>query len=174
MKRILVITLLTFATASLAVAQTPDKSKPTGEKVAATSSAEQELTKLDRDLRDAAVRNDTALFARIATDDYTSTGPVGTVANKARAIEGAKNAKFESIDLSDVRVQDYGNAAVLTGRATVKGRAGEQDISGQYRYIRVFVKQDGQWRLAAFQVTSIAQQPQQQMQQQQPTPQKQP
>jgi ketosteroid isomerase-like protein len=54
-------------------------------------------------------------------------------------------------------VRVHGDTAILIGRANVKGRFPDgPDISGPYRYMRVFVKQQGQWRLAAVQITAIA------------------
>jgi ketosteroid isomerase-like protein len=63
-----------------------------------------------------------------------------------------------------VKVRVYGDAAVVTGRATIKGQLktgadSAQDISGQYRYTRVYVKQQGQWRLVSFQFAPVAQLP---------------
>lgn len=162
MKRILIIAVLTIAASSLAFGQRKDKKTATTG--TASSNVEQTLRQLDRDLMDTAVRNDTTLFERIATDDYTSTNPIGMVSTKAQAVAGVKDFKFESLNTDDVMVRVYGDAAILTGRAMVKGQVKtpvnpQQDISGQYRYIRVFVKQQGQWRLAAFQITQIAQPP---------------
>jgi ketosteroid isomerase-like protein len=58
--------------------------------------------------------------------------------------------------VEDVRVRVHGDTAVLTGRVTAKGRLGSgRDISGQYRYLRVFVRRDGQWRLAAYSAVLI-------------------
>ena len=172
MKRIILLAALVFAAASVTFGQpptsTPEKptaqEKPVGEKMAATGSVEQAVRQLDRDLLDAMMRNDTALLEKVATDDYTITNPLGMVITKAQAIAGAKNFKFESLTPDDVQVRVYGDAAVVTGRATVKGQlktpaATMQDISGQYRYTRVYVKQEGQWRLVAHQMTPIAQQP---------------
>jgi len=59
-----------------------------------------------------------------------------------------------------VGVRIHGDTSILTAKANVKGRlANGRDISGPYRYMRVFVKQQGQWRLAAMQATAIAPSP---------------
>lgn len=64
--------------------------------------------------------------------------------------------KIESIQSEDVQVRVHGDTAILVGRANVKGRFDDgRDISRPYRYMRVFVKQQGQWRLAATQITAI-------------------
>ena len=63
---------------------------------------------------------------------------------------------FESIKDSDVKVQLYGDSAVLTGRTDIKGKEKSQDISGAYRWLRVYVKRDGRWQVVAEQVTRMA------------------
>jgi hypothetical protein len=119
--------------------------------------AEQALIKLDRELMDATVSNDMALFKRTALDSYVFVNPGGGLEEGTQPPSGPP-AKFESLVPEDVRVRIHGETAVLTGRATVKGRLGSgRDISGQYRYMRVFVRQGGQWRLAATSVVPIEQ-----------------
>jgi ketosteroid isomerase-like protein len=115
------------------------------------------LLYMERDLRDSAVRNDTKLFEQVAMDDYISINPQGLVATKAQSIANSGNMKFESIDTDDVQVEVHGDTGLVTGRAMVKGKMGTQDITGQYRYMRVYTKDNGHWRAVSFQVTPIVQ-----------------
>jgi uncharacterized protein (TIGR02246 family) len=166
-KRILALAVLVIAASPLAVGQpqqTPaTQDKPAAEKLAA-GSAEQEISRLEKAMQDALLKNDTALFEKVATDDYLVINPVGIVGTKAQALAGSQNIKMESFSADDVKVRVYGDAAVVTGRATIKGQLktgadSTQDISGQYRYTRVYVKQQGQWRLVSFQFAPVAQLP---------------
>jgi hypothetical protein len=43
-----------------------------------------------------------------------------------------------------VRVQVYGNAAVVTGAQAQKGRYQDKKISGQYRFTSLYVNRAGQ------------------------------
>jgi ketosteroid isomerase-like protein len=173
-KRILALAVLVIATSSMTFGQTPSPSpsqtdkpaaqdKATGEKAAA-GGAEQEISQLEKGMQDAMLKGETALFEKVATDDYLVINPMGVVGTKAQAVAGASNIKMESFSADDVKVRVYGDAAVVTGRATVKGQLktaadAAQDISGQYRYTRVYVKQQGQWRLASFQFAPVRQPP---------------
>ena len=57
---------------------------------------------------------------------------------------------IESVQTENVVVRIDGDTAVVTGKATVKGKfADGTDISGPYSFMRVFVKRNGQWRYAA-------------------------
>ncbi len=70
------------------------------------------------------------------------------------------NAVYDSYESDGVNVRAYGNTVVATGRITRKGHSKVQnkDLSGQFRFTRVYVKQHGQWQMVASQVTRITQQ----------------
>jgi uncharacterized protein (TIGR02246 family) len=71
------------------------------------------------------------------------------------AVAGAM-VRFESIEVLETRVRRHGNAAIVTGRTAMQGRAGDQAWSVRSRYTHVFVEQSGRWRLVAAQGTPIA------------------
>lgn len=164
MKRILAVAVLTVAASSPALTQTPDKKmgqeKPLGEKVAAISNVEQAVKQLDTERVQALLRSDTTTLERIIADDYTNTNNSGEVLTKSQLMAEVKSGdlKYETIDIGDVQVRVYGDTAVFTGRATVKGARKGEDISGQNRVTRVYVKQQRRWQLVAQQSTRIAQQ----------------
>ncbi len=159
MRRILVMLLL-VAAPTLALSQTNDK-KPDAAKNN-TGGVEQELMRLEKDSAAAAVKGDTTFLDRHTAANYIGTDPIGGVADRAMMMAGAKagDPKFESLDLDDLSVRMAGkDAAVVTGRATVKGKLKNgMDISGQYRFTDVWVRQDGHWQLMAWQATKVAQQ----------------
>lgn len=164
MKRILVIAVLITAASSLALGQTstakPDQSKPKGEKVAATN-AEQAVRQLFDELVTSYAKNDAAVPTRILADDFTFTNPFGEVMTKEQRIAQIKpgGVQFDSYNVDDVSVRVYGDTGVVTNRASLTGKRGDQVISGQYRITQVFVKKDGNWQLVAAQSTPIAAQP---------------
>ena len=154
MRSILVVVVIALAIPSLIVdAQTdPAKPKPTSPAAQQMGPVEQELTKLDRELIDAAVRNDQTLMQRVAVERHVFINPAGGVQERG----DTTGPKIESIQSEDVQVRVHGDTAILIGRANVKGRFPDgPDITGPYRYMRVFVKQQGQWRLVATQITGI-------------------
>jgi ketosteroid isomerase-like protein len=154
MRSILVLVVFALAIPSLIVyAQTdPAKPKPTSAAAQQMGPAEQEIAKLDRDLMDAAVRNDQTLMQRVAVERHVFINPAGGVQERG----DTRGPKIESIQSEDVQVRVHGDTAILIGRANVKGRFPDgPDITGPYRYMRVFVKQQGQWRLVATQITRI-------------------
>jgi ketosteroid isomerase-like protein len=57
--------------------------------------------------------------------------------------------KFPSITTDEVRVRVYGNAAVETGLSIMKGQDKGKEVPRDTGFTRVWVKQQGHWRLVA-------------------------
>jgi len=148
------IAVLVIAASSLALGQTLRRNANRD------SIAEQVVKQLENELINAQMRADTTVFGRILADDFTGTNAFGTVANKAEVLNlyKAGSIKRELVNLDDVNVRIYGDTAVVTGRATLKGQFTGQDTSGKFRYTRVYVKRNGRWQVVAWQATRIAQQ----------------
>src|SRR6267142_2425533 len=101
-----------------------------------SGAVEQALIKLDRELLDAAVSKDKAVFERVASDHYVFGNPGGGVQERGATADGPN---LESIQTENVMVRVDGDTAVLTGKAMVKDKsANGTDISGAYTYMRVF------------------------------------
>jgi ketosteroid isomerase-like protein len=91
-------------------------------------------------------------------DDYMGVGGLGTVTDKSKAIQDRKDgsAKLESIELlGDQKVRVHGNTALASGTSEVKGTYKGQDISGKYRYTRVYLKEGGKWKIVNWQATRV-------------------
>ena len=57
--------------------------------------------------------------------------------------------KFESIEMSDVKVHDLGNVAVVMGKLIERVRYKTTDLSGTYRFTDVWAKRNGRWQIVA-------------------------
>jgi hypothetical protein len=124
----------------------------------ASVQTEEEIRLLESRLREAALAGATAVLNDLLGDDYTNTDAYGMVRHKAQVIADIEsgNSSFEAIDLDDISVRLYGDAAVLTAKRTVRGRAARRDPSGQFRQIRVYAKRQGRWQAVMLQITRIA------------------
>lgn len=120
--------------------------------------AEQQIQKLEEQTKEASLKNDTAWFEKTLADDFIGVGGTGLVSDKASTIAARKNGdlKYEGIEVTDSKVRVYGNTAVANGTATVKGSMKGEDFSGTYHYVRVYVKQGGQWKVVHFQATKAS------------------
>lgn len=156
MKRILVIAALVAATSSLAFGQM--KGKKAVQQMHQSGSAERAVMQMEHEFAACVEKSDTVTYGRLVGDDYTFTTQDAVVRTKGEIIASFKSGvlKYESVSFDDIKVRLYGNTAVVIGRSTVKGQDKGQDISGQYRYTRVYVKRQGRWQLVANQSTRIA------------------
>src|SRR5260370_11676482 len=104
---------------------------------------------------EALIRGDWKTMDTLETEELIFTGADGTVSGKSSQIGEIKSGfvKFESIEMSEVKVQDLGNAAVVTGKVVEKGRYKDTDLSGVYRFTDVWAKRNGKWSLVAGQET---------------------
>jgi hypothetical protein len=114
--------------------------------------------KIEQELNDASIKGDVSPRERYIADTYIFTSPTGVVMTKAQGTADMKSGdiKIESSKVNDMKVQLYGDAAVVTFSRTQKGVLHGNDISGQYRWTHLFVKQNGRWQLVAGQGTRLA------------------
>ena len=114
-------------------------------------SVEQAIRQLDNERIQAQIHADAAALNRIYADDFIGVGPSGTVRTKPQVISDftSGHLKFQSITTDDVQVRVYGNTAVETGRSTMNGQDRDKAVPRDNRFTRVWVKQQGRWRLVA-------------------------
>jgi ketosteroid isomerase-like protein len=116
-----------------------------------------EIEALEMQWRDAVVGNDVSKMDHLLADDYIGISANGTVATKTQELaqRRAGTVRIQSLDLSDLKVRVYGDTAVVTSRAELTGVNGQSDISGNYRYTRVYNKRLGQWKIVSFEASRI-------------------
>ena len=124
-----------------------------------TGSVEQELVKLEHDWAKAGIKKDIAFFDQILADDFTATDPEGNVFSRAQYLAEMKSGDYvlASFVQDDLKVRIYGDAAVVTGRATIKGQYKGEEASGQYQWTDTFIKHAGRWQCVATHSSMIPQ-----------------
>ena len=115
------------------------------------SSVEQAIKELDNERIRAQIGADAVALDRIYADDFIGVGPSGTVRTKAQVISDftSGDLKFQSITTDEVQVRVYENTAVETGLSTMSGQDKGKAVPRDTRFTRVWVKQQGRWRLVA-------------------------
>ena len=122
---------------------------------------EQEVLRLADAWIAAELRGDTAFFDRTLSDDFIGIGPLGFMLSKQEwlARHRSGDLKYESFGLNERKVRVYNDAAILTGRQVQNAAYRGNPMPGQFRTTLVFVQQQGQWRLASLQLSTIGQPP---------------
>ena len=114
-----------------------------------------EIVDMERQAREASIHRDAEFSRRTLAEDYVAITPLGQVTTKQDTISARKSGqlRYETIDVSDMVVRVYGDTAVVTARADVKGHQLGEDFSGPYRYTRVWVRRTGHWQAVSYQAT---------------------
>jgi ketosteroid isomerase-like protein len=122
---------------------------------AADQSTIREIVDMERQAREASIRRDADFSQRTLAEDYVAITPLGQVTTKQDTLSARKSGqlRYETIDVSDMVVRVYGDMAVVTARADVKGHQLGEDFSGPYRYTRVWVRRTGHWLAVSYQAT---------------------
>ncbi len=122
---------------------------------AADQSTVREIVDMERQAREASIRRDAEFSQRTLAEDYVAITPLGQVTTKQDTLSARKSGqlRYETIDVSDMVVRVYGDTAVVTARADVKGHQLGEDFSGPYRYTRVWVRRTGHWQAVSYQAT---------------------
>jgi len=121
----------------------------------------QEVMRLADAWATAELRGDTTFLESTLADDFIGIGPLGFMLTKQEwlARHQSGDLKYESFNLDEVKVRVYNDAAVLTGRQDQSAAYRGNSIKAQLRTTLVFVQQQGQWRLASLQLSTIGQAP---------------
>jgi ketosteroid isomerase-like protein len=149
MKRTLLLVVV-FASISLfAFAQEKKAANP----------VEQAVLKLEQQWEDALVKSDVAALEKLYDDTMVYTHSSGSVDNKSAYINAIKSGatKYQSMKRDDIKVNVYGNAAVVTCHWEVHVLARGNKIDTNARYIHVYVKRKDGWKMVAHQATRITQ-----------------
>ena len=145
MRWALVIVVLTLTAAPIALGQKQTATRDQTKNVARL------IRQLDQKRIQAQIDADRVALDRLYADDFIGIGPSGTVRTKPQVLSDftSGDLKFQSITTDDVQVRVYGNTAVETGLSTMIGQDKGKVVPRDNRFTRVWVKQQGRWRLVA-------------------------
>jgi ketosteroid isomerase-like protein len=177
MKRILIICTLAVAVSTLALGQTTNKQADQKQAVP-TGQAEQEIMKLENELVEAGLRGDAVAADRLMADDYFFMTRDGVVHENLKAAllvrmkSGESSADLlarmktdesdepmpQSTKIDDTQIHIYGDTGVVIVRSTYKSRGKDgRVVEVPTRYLHVWARQQGRWRLVAGSSTRIEQ-----------------
>lgn len=130
---------------------------------AAQSAADSaELTRLLNEFLAGAGRNDAAVHERFWAEDLIYTRGSGARTNKADIMKGVRSAPAAKPEdpktvytAEDVRIQQYGNTAVVAFRLVGTTESGGNISLTKHLNTGTFVKRKGKWQAVAWQATKM-------------------
>lgn len=110
------------------------------------------LAKLQQALAKAWVGGDRETIERIIAPEWRSIGPDGGASDRASVLAEVFETRVHRIrrvEIDDVVVRVFGDAAVVTGRTHGVGDFGGTSYDVVIRFTDTFVRRDGQWSAVA-------------------------
>ena len=121
------------------------------------SEDEQTLIRIQREWAEARVKGDSSYTRRIEADDCTIVWPDGRIVNKRGDLESMTgDIVFSEFKIHNLRVRLHGDTGIVIGEGLLKAQKGNQDLlGGKFVWTDTFVKQAGQWKVVASQITPV-------------------
>jgi ketosteroid isomerase-like protein len=116
------------------------------------------IDQLEESWRKAVLNGDAATMSGLLADDFIAITANGTLLTKEQTLAklSSGHTHYTSLELSDIRVRFYGSTALVTSLARVTGANAERDITGNFRYTRVYVRNaQGAWKIVSFEASRI-------------------
>jgi ketosteroid isomerase-like protein len=117
-----------------------------------------EIDQMEEAWRTAILKSNSTALAALLADDYTGITAKGAIQTKDQAVANLKTGTLQlaTLNISDRKVRVYGATAVVTSVAELTGGKNDPDVTGRYRYTRVYVRNpQGQWKIVSFEASRI-------------------
>jgi ketosteroid isomerase-like protein len=117
------------------------------------------LTKLSDDWDKAIVRKDEKAIADNMAEDFRQIDGQGNLETKKTFVAGIMDPKLtiDPYTVEEFEVRLYGDTALLSGRTRMTGKFDGKPFTSNYRYIDIYVRRGGGWKIVSVQITKIAQ-----------------
>jgi ketosteroid isomerase-like protein len=119
-----------------------------------------EIDLLEEAWRNAILKSDTTAMSALLADDYIAITASGTLQTKEQVLTNLSTRRVHvtALNISDRKVRFYEKTALVTSLAEVQGTNVNGDVTGSYRYTRVYVRDaQGQWKIVSFEASRIRQ-----------------
>ena len=125
---------------------------------APTPSDTQTLAQLETTWNNAHLKGDTATLDGLWADDLEVIVPRMQPMSKAQSLAFAESGRmhFQRYETSEIRVRVYGDAAVVSGRLQRTRTINDRRLDDDWRFVKVYARQAGNWRVVLFQASEAA------------------
>jgi ketosteroid isomerase-like protein len=121
--------------------------------------AVQEIIDFRNRYLEAEENKDVAYLDKIFADDFFALNPQGQLLDKPHMLENMKRTDrvFKVLNPRETQVHFYGDVAILTEHVTVDGEDKGRHFGGEFRFVRIFAKQNGSWKVVMAQGAPLPQ-----------------
>ncbi len=117
-----------------------------------------EIDQLEDEWRSAILTGDVKTMDSLLASDFMAITPSGTLQSRDETLENLRSGHvhFTSLTITDRKVRFYGTTAVVTSLANVVASTPDGQVSGNYRYTRVYVRNgQGAWKIVSFEASRV-------------------
>jgi ketosteroid isomerase-like protein len=116
-----------------------------------------ELTRLSNAWDQAIVRKDEKAVADNMAEDFRQIDGYGNLETRKSFVAGILDPKLtiDPYTVEDFEVRLYGDTALLSGRTHMTGRYDGKRFESNYRYIDIYVRRNGAWKIVSVQITKL-------------------
>ena len=120
------------------------------------SQEEKALMKIQHEWAEARINGDSSYTRRLEAENCTIVGPDGSIVNKRGDLQSMTDIVFSEFEIQDLQVRLYGDTGVVVGEGIIKAQKGNQILlGGKFVWTDTFVKQGGEWKVVASQITPV-------------------
>ena len=103
------------------------------------------------------MRKDQAGIEGNMTEDFHQIDGDADLETKASFVAGLMSPKLtiNPYTVEDFEVRLYGDAALISGRTRITGNYDGKTFDSHYRYIDVYVRTNGVWKITSMQITNM-------------------
>ena len=117
-----------------------------------------EIDQLEDEWRTAVLSGDVKTIDSLLADDYMAITAAGTLQSRDESLQNMRSGRvhFTTLTITDRKVRFYGNTAVVTSLATIDATTPEGQVTGDYRYTHVYVRNSqGVWKIVSFEASHV-------------------
>ena len=118
---------------------------------------ERDIRRVEAEICQAFQRGDAASLRPLLDDGFILTSSTGVVTDLAQNLEEVRtrDPAYDEFRNHDQIVRLHGDAAIVTGITTVKGRSGGKSFAKDFQFTDTWVRRDGRWLLAASHASAL-------------------
>lgn len=117
----------------------------------------QALIRIQHEWAEARVKGDSSYTGRLEADDCTIVWPDGRIVNKEADLQTMTgDIVFSEFKIHDLQVRVHGETGIVVSQGTISARKAQQNLlGGKFVWTDTFVKQNGEWKVVASQITPV-------------------